>query len=150
MKKILVMAVALVLCMACLTSCDAMMQEIGKSASVAALDAMEQELQSVEFDTLERWDEAEIADAQEELLAEGIELKGELTGGLYGSYENPETDHWVEQLVLGVSAVEDAETLTQYFQEVFKTELEEGKAEIVNGGWIVSVTISSLVLSEAE
>lgn len=150
MKKILVMVVAMLLCVACFTSCDAMMQEIGKSASVAALDAMEQELQSVEFDTLERWDEAKIADAKVELLAEGIELKGELTGGLYGSYENPETDHWVEQLVLGVSAIEDAETLTQFFQDQFKTELEEGKAEIVNGGWIVSVTLSSLVLSEAE
>ena len=148
MKKILVMAVALVLCMVCLTSCDAMMQEIGKSASVAALDAMEQELQSVEFDTLERWDEELVAQGQADLLAEGIEMQGELTGVLEGYYENPETGHYVRQLVLGVSAVEDAETLTQYFQDEYKTELEEGKAEIVNGGWIVSVTVSSLVLSE--
>jgi hypothetical protein len=47
--------------------------------------------------------------------------------------------------------MEDAELLVQYYEELYATEISEGKAEVVNGGWLVSVTVSSLPLdTEAE
>lgn len=150
MKKILIVAMTLMLCACCLCSCDAMMQEIGKTASVSMLDAVQTELEGAGFDTLERYSEEEIAEFRQELAEEGVTLKGEITGVLEGYYENPETGHWVSQIVIGVSATEDAQTLEQFFNEFCAEEVEQGKAEIVSGGWIVNITVSSLVLADAE
>ena len=151
MKRFLLLAIALLVCAGCFVSCDSVMSEVGKTISVQALDALEQELQSVEFDEFERFDDQEIADLYEGLIENGVELKGEITGVLEGYYSNPETDHWVMQGALGVSLMEDAELLVQYYEELYATEISEGKAEVVNGGWLVSVTVSSLPLdSETE
>lgn len=151
MKRFLLLAIALLVCAGCFVSCDSLMSEVGKTVSVQALDALEKELQNVEFDDVERYDDQEIAYLNAGLIEDGVALKGEITGGLVGYYRNPETDHWVMQGALGVSLMEDAELLVQYFEERYATEISEGKAEVVNGGWLVSVTLSSLPLdTEAE
>lgn len=85
------------------------------------------------------------------MIDAGVALKGEITGGMEGYYENPETGHWVIQGALGVSLMEDADLLVQHFEELYAAEVSEGRAEIVNGGWLISITVSSLPLdSEAE
>lgn len=149
MKRILMAALICVLCMTCLVSCDAMAQEIGKTVSVQALDKVEEELRAENtFDTLERDDQEYIADILDTLGEEGIELKGEITGVLAGSTKNSETGHWVEQLTIGLSATEDVDTLIKYFEDELALQLEEGKAVIIDGGWIVSVTLSSVQIEE--
>lgn len=151
MKRFLLLAIALLVCAGCFVSCDSLMSEVGKTVSVQALDALEKELQNVEFDEFERYDEQEIADIQADLIDDGVALKGEITGGMEGYYRNPETGHWVMQGALGVSLMEDADLLVQHFEEHYATEVSEGRAEIVNGGWLVSITVSSLPLdSETE
>jgi len=149
MKRILMAALICVLCMTCLVSCDAMVQEIGKTVSVQALDKVEEELRAENaFDTLERDNQEYIADILDTLAEEGYELKGEITGVLAGSTKNIETGHWAEQLTIGLSATEDVDTLIEYFEDELALQLEEGKAVIIDGGWIVSVTVSSVQIEE--
>lgn len=150
MKKIWIVAIALLLCMGCFVSCASLEQEIGRTASVALLDTVQTELESAGFDTLDRYDQAEIDAYVAELNQDDVTLQAEVTGVIFGRYDNPETGHWVEQAAIGVCTNADAETLVQYYQAEYATEIAEGRAEVVGGGWVVSVTVSSLVLESAE
>ncbi|MBQ7378588.1 MAG: hypothetical protein IJW70_02775 [Clostridia bacterium] len=150
MKKILMMVLALFLCVGCFASCSAIEGEIGKGTSVALLDAFQTELESVEFDTLERYDDAALAQYTNELAADGVMLQGEITGVVRGYYENPETGDWVLQLGIGASMIEDVDTLVQYYQEQYATEIAEGRAEVTGAGWIVSVGAASIVLESDQ
>lgn len=146
MKKIVIVALSLLICCACLSSCASFSQEIGKAVSVEALDYMEKELrQQGSLDTLTRYDDpAKAPGLLEELEEADVALKGEITGVLEGSYKNPENGHWVQQLTIGLSEPEDVETLTQYYRTKLATELEQGKAVVEDGGWMVSITLASV------
>ncbi|MBR2445707.1 MAG: hypothetical protein IKB28_03460 [Clostridia bacterium] len=149
MKRILIVALMLLVCGTCLFSCDAITEEIGKSVSVEALNKVEEELRAENaFDTLERDDQEFIADFANALNEDGISLKGEITGTLVGSTVNQETGNWAQQITIGLSATEDVDTLIQYLEGEYATELEEGKAIIIDGGWIVSVTVASFPIEE--
>ena len=149
MKRILMAALICVLCMTCLVSCDAMVQEIGKTVSVQALDKVEEELRAENaFDTLERDNQEYIADILDTLEEEDIELKGEITGVLDGYTLNLETGNWASQVTIGLSSSEDVDALVEYYESKLATELEEGKAIIIDGGWIVSVTVASFPIEE--
>ena len=149
MKRILIVALMLLVCGTCLFSCDAITEEIGKSVSVEALNKVEEELRAENaFDTLERDDQEFIADFANALNEGGISLKGEITGTLVGSTVNQETGNWAQQITIGLSASEDVDALIQYLEGEYATELEEGKAIIIDGGWIVSVTVASFPIEE--
>lgn len=150
MKKILTMALSLLICMGCFASCAAIENKIGDSASVALLDALQSELETVEFDTVERYDDAALAEFTNKLAADGVVLQGKITGVVRAYYENPETGDWVLQLGVGASAIEDVDTLVQYYQQEYAAEIEQGKAEVTGAGWMVSVGASSIVLETEE
>lgn len=149
MKRILIVALVLLVCGTCLVSCDAITEEIGKSVSVQALDKVEEELRAENaFDKLERDNQEFITAFVESLEGNGITLNGEITGSLVGSTMNLETGNWAQQITIGLSATEDVDTLIQYLEGEYATQLEEGKAIIVDGGWIVSITIASFQIEE--
>ena len=150
MKRFLMVALLLALCMTCLVSCDALTQEIGKTVSIQALDHLEQELREQgSFDELHRYDDpAELSDLSAKLEEADVELKGEITGALSGVVRNGE--HWAGHLSIGLSASEDVDTLMQYYQTAHADMIEEGRMVLVDGGWLISVTISSDPIEQAE
>ncbi len=149
MKRILIVALMLLVCGTCFFSCDAITEEIGKSVSVEALNKVEEELRAENaFDTLERDDQEFIADFANALNEDGISLKGEITGTLVGSTVNQENGNWAQQITIGLSSSEDVDALIQYLEGEYAPQLEEGKAIIIDGGWIVSVTIASFPIEE--
>ncbi len=150
MKKILTVALLVLVCACCLTSCAQIEQEIGKAVSVAAVDAVAAELEKegVEYVLA---DEQGLADLTAELNEElEQELVGELTAGLEGRYENSETGAWVDYLVIGFSATADADAVEKALLEVYDALIKEGTAIVVNGGYIVNVTVSSEVIEQGE
>jgi hypothetical protein len=148
MKKILTVALLVLVCACCLTSCAQIEQEIGKAVSVKAVEAVAAELDEQGV-TYEFADEQVLADLTAELKDEyDVELQGELTAFLRGEYTNPQTDEWVEYLVIGFSATADADAVEKALLEELKVDIEEGTAIVVNGGYIVNVTVSSVVIEQ--
>ena len=148
MKKFLTVALLVLVCACCLTSCAKIEQEIGKAVSVAAVDAVAAELdkQGVAYEFV---DEQALAEAQADLEDElDAELQGVLTAALMGEYTNPQTGDWVEYWTFGFSASADADAIEELLRSEYKTEIEEGKAIVVNGGYIVNVTVSSVVIEQ--
>lgn len=149
MKRILIVALMLLVCGTCLVSCDAITEGIGKSVSVEALNKVEEELREENaFDTLERDSGEYIAKLISDYEESGIELKGEITGVLDGHTENLENGQWASQVTIGLSATEDVDALIEYYEKLLATELEEGRAIIIDGGWIVSITTASFQIEE--
>ncbi len=149
MKRILIVALMLLVCGTCLVSCDAITEGIGKSVSVEALNKVEEELREENaFDTLERDNGEYIAKLISDYEESGIELKGEITGVLDGHTENLENGQWASQVTIGLSATEDVDALIEYYEKLLATELEEGRAIIIDGGWIVSITTASFQIEE--
>ena len=149
MKRILIVALKLLVCSTCHVSCDAITEEIGKSVSVEALNKVEEELRAENaFDTLERDNQEYIAKLISEYEESGVELKGEITGVLDGYTVNLENGQWASQVTIGLSATEDVDALIEYYESALATELEEGKAIIIDGGWIVSSTTASFPIEE--
>ncbi len=150
MKKILTVALLVLICACCLTSCARIEQEIGKAVSVAAVDAVAAELDKQGV-TYELADEQALAQAQAELIDElDVELQGELTAALVGEYTNSQTGEWVKYWTFGFSATADADAVEELLRSEYETEIEEGKAIVVNGGYIVNVTVSSMVIEQGE
>ena len=152
MKKVLLSVLILVLCTSCLVSCSALTQEIGKTVSVQALDHLENELrEQASFDELTRYgDASEVPGLVDEWEAANVELKGEVTGALYGTVSNPATGYWGNQLSLGLSATEDVDTLMEYYEQKYATEIQEGRAVLIDGGWMISITVSSMPIEQAN
>lgn len=152
MKKFLLVAVCLLLCLGAFVGCDSIENQIGEKASISMLDAIQPELEGAGYDTFKRYGAGDIAvfeiELKEALAAKGLALTGKVTGVLTGDYTNPETGHWVKQMAIGVSMSTDVDVLMQHYQEVYKTELEENRANIVDGGWIINITVSSLELEQ--
>ena len=150
MKKILTVALLVLVCACCLTSCAQIEQEIGKAVSVKAVEAVAAELDEQGV-TYEFADEQELADLTAALKDEyDIELQGELTAVLRGEYTNPQTGEWVEYLVIGFSSTADADAVEKACLEELESEIEEGTAIVVNGGYIVNATVSSVVIEQGE
>lgn len=150
MKRILLLAVCTLLCLGALVSCNSMEGMIGEKASVWALDQIQPELEGAGFDTFKRYGAGDTAvfeiELKDELAKQDLALTGKVTGVLTGEYTNPETGDWVKQLAVGVSVSSDVDVLMTYYQSVYKTELDEGKAVLVDGGWIINLTLSSQVI----
>ena len=107
MKRILVWTLVLMICAVCFASCAQMEQKIGQTVSVAAVEAVANEL-SEQGVTCELAGEEQLAQIQEGFagtLAEeyGIEPQGEMTAVLMGEYTNPENDDWVLYWAFGFS-----------------------------------------------
>ena len=150
MKKILTVALLVLVCACCLTSCAQIEQEIGKAVSVKAVEAVAAELDEQGV-TYEFEDEQDLADLTADLKDEyDIELQGELTAVLRGEYTNPQTGEWVEYLVIGFSSTADADAVEKALLEELEVEIEEGTAIVVNGGYIVNATLSSVVIEQGE
>ncbi len=148
MKRILTIALILMACVCCLASCDAISTEIGKTASLAALDEIESQMRAQELDTVERGTGEDIAAMANFLGEKGITLKGEVTGVIQGDKVNRETGYTFHQTVIGLSAAEDVEAVAQYYREAYASQIGANKAQITTGGWIVS--ISTTVVMETE
>ncbi len=150
MKRILLLAVCTLLCLGAFVSCDSIEGMIGEKASVAALDAIQPELEGAGFDTFKRYGAGDTAvfeiELKEELAKQDLALTGKVTGVLTGDYTNPNTGDWVKQIAIGVSVSSDVDVLMTYYQTVYKTELEEGRAVLTDGGWIINLTVSSQVI----
>ena len=150
MKKILVLAVCMLLCLGVFVSCDSIEGMIGEKVSVAALDKIQPELEGAGFDTFKRYGAGDTAvfeiELKEELAKQDLALTGKVTGVLTGDYTNPNTGEWVKQIAVGVSMSSDVDVLMTYYQSVYKTELDEGRAVLIDGGWIINLTVSSQVI----
>ena len=152
MKKILALALVLMIGIACLTSCAQVEQEIGKIVSVAAVEAAAEELsaQGVEYEVFDAAKLAELQDEIAEALAEEYEteMQGELTAALSGEYTNESTGGWVAYNVYGFSAAADADAMEKWACDELADMIAEGKALVVNGGYIVSITVSSTAIEQ--
>lgn len=152
MKRILMIALTLMICAACLASCARIEQEIGKTVSVSAVEAVAAELerQGVEYELADAQSLAEIQDALAKELAEeyDIVLQGELTAALEGGYVNSETHDWVKYWTFGFSATADVDAFETLACDEYADEIAQGKALVVNGGYIVNVTVSSVVIEQ--
>ena len=148
MKRVLIVALVLLMSVCCFASCDAIEQKIGETISVAAVDAAAAELEKQGV-TYQAWSEEELASFAEDWKKMfDKELTGKFTSGFSGSYQNSETGAWVEYYVYGLSSANDADMLEQYWIEEYASEIEEGRVIVVNGGYIVNVTISSEVIKQ--
>lgn len=152
MKKLLLIAACLLLCLGTFVGCDSIEGMMGEKMSVAALDKIQPELEGAGYDTFKRYGAGDIAvfeiELKEALAAKDLALTGKVTGVLTGDYTNPETGHWVKQIAIGVSMSDDVDVLMQHYNEVYKTELEENRASILDGGWIINITVSSLEIEQ--
>ena len=148
MKKVLLIALTLMICAACLTSCASIEQEIGKKVSVAAVEAVAAGLeeQGVAYQLA---DEAELAEIEAEIASQ-LEngLQGELTAAIVQEYADTETGDWTLYWVYGFSSTADAEAYAQLVTQGYQALIDEGKAIVVMGGYIVSVTASSMVIEQ--
>ena len=153
MKKFLLIAACLMLCLGVFAGCDSIESKIGEKMSVSTLDKIQPELEGAGYDTFKRYGAGDIAvfeiELKEALAAKDLALTGKVTGVLTGEYTNPETGHWVKQIAIGVSMSSDVDVLMQHYQEVYKTELEENRANIMDGGWIVNITVSSMEIEQS-
>lgn len=150
MKRFLTLALVVLVCACCLTSCASIEQGIGKSISVAAVDAVAAELEKegVEYELA---DEQALEQMQKELTDLLEEpLQGTLTAAVTGETTNEQTGDWVKYRTFGFSSTADADAFAQYATEEYKTEIAENKAIVVNGGYIVNVTVSSMVIEQGE
>lgn len=148
MKRVLTVALLVLVCVICLTSCSKIEQEVGKAVSVAAVEAVADELDKQGV-TYEFADEQALAEAEQE-LAQALEqpLQGDMTAALFGETTNEQTGDWVRYWTFGFSTVADAEACAQYASEQYKTEIEQGKAIVINGGYIVNITVSSIEIQQ--
>ena len=150
MKRILLLAVCALLCLGVFVSCDSMEEKVGERASVLALDQIQPELEGAGFDTFKRYGAGDTAvfeiELKQELAKQDLALTGKVTGVLTGDYTNPDTGDWVKQMAIGVSVSSDVDVLMTYYQSVYKTELEQGKAVLTDGGWIINITVSSQII----
>lgn len=146
MKKYVSVAILLLICACCLSSCTSIDHQIGKFISKAAIDHLEDELGEhldPSCETLERLSDAEIAELTAAFTQAGVELEGEITCAILLSVKNDETGYWAEQLSIGLCDQKDTGTLMRHYQKQLKDELDEGTALLIDGGWFISVTRSS-------
>ena len=149
MKRFLSVALLVLVCVCCLTCCAKIEQEIGKVVSVAAVDALEKELREdldEKYETLERYDDEQIAELSAEFAKEGVELEGEITCALQLSVSNEETGYWAYQLSIGLCETDDVSAVVRYFETLLADDIQEGTAIVLDGGWFVSVTESNAVI----
>ena len=139
MKKVLICALMLLVCVCSLTSCAQVEQEIGKTMSVSALDKIEQELKEQGYEVVR----------EHEVTLDNIsygpgelpELAGALTGTVVGTKADGNTS--VITMATGLSATADVESLAQYYRTQLAEEIEAEQARVETAGWVVSVTIVS-------
>ena len=148
MKRILTFAFVLLICTACFASCASVEQKIGEVVSVKAVDAVASQFEENDA-PFERADEQGLADIQAALTQEyEVALQGNVTAALIISETNEQTGEWVKCWVLGFDTTADAEAFEQLASAQLKSEIDESKAVIVGGGYIVSITVSSLVIEQ--
>ena len=148
MKRILTFALLLFICTACFASCAQVEQGIGKKISVQAVDAVATQFEEnrVHF---ERADEVRLAAIEAALTEEfDMALQGNVTAALIGEETNAQTGEWGKYWVLGFSMTTDAEAFSQLASAQLQSEISENKAVVVGGGYIVSITVSSLVIEQ--
>ncbi len=148
MKRILTFALLLFICTACFASCAQVEQKIGEVVSVTAVDAVASQLEENDA-PFERADEQGLADIQAALTQEyEMTLQGKVTAALIGGEANEQTGEWVKYWVLGFDTTADAESFEQLVNVQLQSEIGESKAVVVGGGYIVSITLSSLVIEQ--
>ena len=150
--RILTLALVLLIGVACFVSCAQMEQKVGKVVSEAAVKAAAEELDKQGID-YQLADQAQLAEMQKELaqiLAEeyGIEMQGELTAAVSGDYTNSETGEWVFYRTFGFASAADADAMETLANDEYADEIAQGKAKVVNGGYVVGVTVSSMVIEQ--
>lgn len=150
MKKFLTVALLVLVCACCLTSCASVEQEIGKKISVAAVEAVAADLaqNGVEYELVtdeEPLDQAALV--LEEAL--GTALLGDLTAYLEGAYINSESGVF-EYYTYGFSAAADADAVEQMLLKKYDEQIKENKVIVVKGGYIVSLTLSSVAIEQGE
>ena len=151
MKRFLSLALLVLVCACCLTSCASVEQEIGKKISVAAVEAVAAELaqNGVEYELVtdeEPLDQAALV--VEEAL--GTALLGDLTAYLEGAYVDSESGVLVKYYTYGFSAAADADAVEQMLLKKYDEQIKENKVIVVNGGYIVSLTLSSVAIEQGE
>ena len=148
MKRIFTFALVLLICTACLASCAQVEQKIGEVVSVAAVDAVASQFEENDA-PFERADEQGLADIRAALTQEyELALQGNVTAALIGGETNEQTGEWVKYWVLGFDTTADAEAFEHLASAQLQSEISENKAVIVGGGYIVSITVSSLVIEQ--
>ena len=148
MKRFLLIALTVLVCACCLTSCASVEQGIGKKVSIAAVDAVAAQFEEEDV-TFERADEARLATIETALTEQyGMALQGNVTAALIGEETNALSGEWGKYWVLGFSSATDAEAFLQLATEQLQPEIGENKAVVVGGGYIVSVTVSSLEIPQ--
>ena len=148
MKRIFTFALVLLICTACFASCAQVEQKIGEVVSIAAVDAVASQFEENDV-PFERADEQGLADIQAALTQEyEMTLQGKVTAALIGGEDNEQTGEWVKYWVLGFDTTADAEAFEQLASAQLQSEISENKAVIVGGGYIVSITVSSLVIEQ--
>lgn len=148
MKRIFTFALVLLICTACFASCAQVEQKIGEVVSVAAVEAAAEELakQGVEYEVA---DEAALAEIEAEIVgALESDLQGKVTAAVAGTYTNAQTGDWTTYWTYGFSSAADAEAYVQVVTKGYQELIDQGKAIVVNGGYIVSVTASSMVIEQ--
>ena len=154
MKRILTFVLVLLICAASFASCAQVEQEIGQFVSVSAVEAIAEELekQDVECTLLEQDELAEVQDVYAQTLAEeyGVEMQGELTAALTGEYTNPQTGEWVLYMAFGFSATADADAMAKFANDEYADKIAQGKAIVAKGGYVVNITVSSVVIDQGE
>lgn len=148
MKRLLTVALLVLVCACCLTSCAKIEQEIGKKISVTAVESVAQKLtqNGVEYELVT--DKARLDNSAFE--AEGVALQGDLTAYLEGAYVNSESGVLVEYYTYGFSAAADADAVAQMLLKKYDAQIKENKAIVANGGYIVSLTLSSVAIEQGE
>ena len=148
MKRIFTFSLVLLICTACFASCAQVEQKIGEVVSVAAVDAVASQFEENDA-PFERADEQGLADIRAALTQEyELALQGNVTAALIGGETNEQTGEWVKYWVLGFDTTADAEAFEQLASAQLQSEISENKAVIVGGGYIVSITVSSLVIEQ--
>ena len=152
MKRIFTFALVLLICTACFASCAQVEQKIGEVVSVTAVDAVAEELDKQGID-YQLADQAQLAEMQEtlaQILAEeyGIEMQGELTAAVSGDYTNSETGEWVFYRTFGFASAADADAMETLANDTYADEIAQGKAKVVNGGYVIGLTVSSMVIEQ--
>ena len=143
--KRLIALVLLTVAVLAMTSCSVMTKGVGRTTSVSLLDAAQTELEKNGNGEVTRLDEAAVAAYQEALKAEGLVFAADMTGVLRVSYNKNGGSLLTE--MFGFEDAEDAETVAQYFERKYATEIAEGKARVTRNGYVLTVTNSSFLLS---
>lgn len=147
MKRLIALCMlvsVLMLALVSLSSCASASHGVGKATSVSLLNATQKELEKNGVGQISRLEDAAVAEYQSVLVADGAVLSGSMTGVLRVDYENAAGELLTE--MLGFDDAEDTESVAQYFEKKYATEIAEGRARVTRNGYVLTVTVATFVL----